>query len=299
MRNILILFIMFCSVFTLVAQEELNAVVIVNSDKVQSSNKQVYKTLQESLTEFINQTKWTNKKFLPQERINCAFTIIINSQDNNSFNASIQVQATRPVYNSSYETPVLNINDTKFSFKYREFEPLIFNPNTFDNNLVSTIVFYVYTVLGVDADTFSLKGGEPYFKQAENVVLKAQQSGGTGWENEMGKQNRYTLIDNLLSAKFGTIRSIYYNYHRKGLDKLSENNQLTAKTEIMNSVLELSKLHNITVGNYMIRVFLDAKSDEIINTFSNGKRTGKETQLKETLQKIAPTQTNKWKRIKT
>lgn len=283
--------------FTIVAQEELNAIVTVNADKVQSSNKQVYKTLQESLTEFINQTKWTNKKVLPQERINCAFTIIINSQDNSNFNGSLQVQATRPVYNSSYETPILNINDINFNFRYNEFQPLIYNPNSFDSNLVSVIVFYVYVVLGVDADTFALKGGEQYLKQAQNVVLKAQQSNDESWSNEVGKQNRFMLIDNLLSSKFNAIRGTYYKYHRKGLDNLIKNEE-KAKTEILESVLELNKLHNITVGNYLIRVFLDAKSDEIISVFSEGQTTGKEVKLKETLQKIAPIQNSKWRKIK-
>lgn len=297
MRKIVAFLIMIFSVFTIVAQEELNAIVTVNADKVQSSNKQVYRTLQESLTEFINQTKWTNKKFLPQERINCAFTIIVSSQDNNNFSASLQVQATRPVFNSSYETPILNINDTNFNFKYNEFDPLIYNPNSFDNNLVSTIVFYIYTVLGIDADTFALKGGEQYLKQAQNVALKAQQSRNSGWENEVGKQNRYTLIDNLLSSKFSAIRSIYYNYHRKGLD-LIEDDEKAGKITVLNNILQLEKLYNITVGNYLIRVFLDAKSDEIIKIFSDGKSTGKELQLKEVLQKIASTQNSRWKKIK-
>ncbi|MDY0779204.1 DUF4835 family protein [Tenacibaculum sp. IB213877] len=279
------------------AQEELNAIVTINADKVQSSNKQVYSTLEKSLTEFINQTKWTNRKFLPQEKINCAFTIIVNEQAGNAFSATLQVQATRPVYKSSYETPILNINDTNFNFQYNEFEPLIYNPNLYDSNLVSTIVFYVYTILGVDADTFALKGGEPYLKQAESVMLQAQQSGETGWQNSIGKQNRFALIDNLLSSKFTTIRSVYYNYHRNGFDNFYQDEN-TAKKQILNSVLDLEKLHNITVGNYMIRVFLDAKSDEIANVFSDGKTTGQEEKMKEVLQKISPTQTDKWKRIK-
>lgn len=297
MRKILVLLTIVCSVFTLVAQEELNAIITVNADKVQSSNKQVYNTLQKQLTEFINQTKWTNKKFLPQERINCAFTIIVNSQDSNNFNASLQVQSTRPVYGSSYESPILNINDTSFNFQYNEFDPLIYNPNSFDSNLVSTIVFYVYTILGVDADTFKLNGGQEYFKKAENVVLQAQQSGGAAWQNKIGEQNRFMLIDSMLSSKFTQLRNIYYKYHRKGFDTLNKNEH-EAKDEIINSVITLNKLHNITVGNYMIRIFLDAKSDEIVNLFSDGKTTGQEIKLKEILQKIAPTQNRKWRKIK-
>lgn len=279
------------------SQEELNAIVVVNADKVQSTNKQVYTTLEQSLTEFINQTRWTNKKVLPQERINCAFTIIINEQNGNNFTGSIQVQSARPVFNASYETTLLNINDTNFNFQYNEFEPLLFNPNSFDSNLVSVIVFYVYTILGIDADSFALKGGDRYLKQAQNVMLQAQQSGDAAWQNEVGAQNRFTLIDNLLSSKFNVLRTIYYNYHRKGLDTFIEKEQ-AAKRTIVSSLIDLEKLFNITVGNYMIRVFLDAKADEIVNIFSNGKTSGKELKLKETLERIAPTQNSKWKEIK-
>ncbi|WP_299837564.1 DUF4835 family protein [uncultured Tenacibaculum sp.] len=279
------------------AQGEINAIVDVNSDRIQSTNKQVFTTLEQSLTEFINQTKWTNKKFLTQERINCAFTIIINEQNSNSFSASLQVQSSRPVYNSTYETPLLNLNDTNFNFQYNEFEQLIYNPNSFDSNLVSTIVFYVYVILGVDADSFALRGGENYLKQAENAMRQAQQSGESGWENTIGEQNRFALIDSLLSSKFGTLRSIYYEYHRKGFDVFADNER-EAKQNIANSLLQLDKLFNITVGNYMIRVFLDAKSNEIRETFTQGKTTGMEVKLKETLQRIAPTLSSQWKEIK-
>lgn len=295
--------IIFLTLFSLVfvspifSQEELNAVVVVNADRVQSTNKQVYTTLEQSITEFINQTRWTNKKVLPQERINCAFTIIINEQNGNNFTGSIQVQSARPVYNASYETTLLNINDTNFSFQYNEFEPLIFNPNSFDSNLVSVIVFYVYTIIGIDADSFALNGGDNYLKFAQNVMLQAQQSGDAAWENKVGEQNRFTLIDNLLSSKFSTLRAIYYNYHRKGLDNFIEK-EVESKKAIAQSVIDLEKLFNITVGNYMIRVFLDAKSDEIVNIFSTGKSSGYEAKVKEILERVAPTQNSKWKQIK-
>lgn len=296
MRKIVTLIVLVFSL-TLTAQKELNAVVVINSQKVQSTNKQVYKTLEKSLTEFINQTKWTNKNFLPQERINCAFNIIVNSQDANNFKASIQVQATRPIFGSSYTSPIVNINDTNFDFKYNEFDPLLFNPNSFDSNLVSTIVFYVYTILGVDADTFKLNGGQEYFKKAQNVALQAQQSGVSGWQNEIGKQNRFTLVDNMLSSKFKTLRTIYYNYHRKGFDLFSSD-AITAKKQILNSVLRLEKIYNVAIGNHMIRMFLDAKSDEIVNVFSDGKTVGNENKLQTVLQKLSPTLGEKWKNIK-
>lgn len=297
MRKFLLFFVLFLSFSTLFSQGELNALVSINSDQVQSSNKQVYKTLEKALFEFINQTKWTNKKFLPQERINCAFNIIISAQEGNNFTASLQVQSTRPVYGSSYESPLININDTSLSFRYNEFDPLIFNDNSFDSNLVSTIVFYVYTILGVDADTFALKSGEPYFKQAQNVVLQAQQGGGTGWIDKIGEANRFSLIDNLLSSKFKTLRTVLYEYHLKGFDVLSEKEK-TSKTIVANAIFKLERLFNITVGNHMIRFFLDAKSNEIVEMFSGGIATGKEERLKELLQKISPTKANVWSKIK-
>ena len=276
--------------------QELNATVIINSDKVQSSNKQVYQTLQKALTEFINDKQWTNKNFKQQERINCAFNIIINEQNGSNFSGSLQVQSTRPVYNSTYATPVLNINDTNFNFRYNEFDPLIYNPTIYESNLISTIAFYVYTILGVDTDTFALKGGETYLKQAENIMLLAQSNGESGWQNQVGKQNRFALIDNLLSSKFSALRSIYYNYHRNGFDNFADNKN-SAKEAIEKSVLDLDKLHNITIGNYMIRVFLDAKGDEIVNVFSDGIASRNQSQMITVLNKIAPTYKDKWKNI--
>ncbi|MCG8733599.1 DUF4835 family protein [Tenacibaculum finnmarkense] len=296
MRKFFFLIFILSAVFSLQSQE-LNALVTINTDKIQSSNKQVYQTLQKSVTAFINETQWTTKTFKQQERINCAFTIIISEQNSNNFTASLQVQATRPVYNSSYATPILNINDTNFNFKYSEFAPLIFNPNTYDSNLVSTIAFYVYTILGIDADTFALKGGTDYFKTAENVMLQAQSSEESAWQNKIGKQNRFALIDGFLSSKFSPLRSVYYEYHRKGFDNFSADKEL-AKQTIQKNVISLEKLHNISIGNYMIRVFLDAKADEISNVFSDGKPAKNTQKMLSVLNKIAPTYKDKWKTIK-
>lgn len=295
MRQFFFLVFILSSVFA-VQSQELNALITINTDKVQSSNKQVYETLQKSLTEFINEKQWTNKNFKEQERINCAFTIIINEQKGNNFSGSLQIQSTRPVYNSTYASPILNLNDTNFNFRYNEFDPLIFNPTIYESNLISTIAFYVYTILGVDADTFALKGGTNYLKQAENVMLQAQSSGESGWQNQVGKQNRFALINNLLSSKFSGLRSIYYNYHRKGFDNFADNKK-TAKETVEQNVIALEKLHNITIGNYMIRVFLDAKGDEIVNVFSDERPTNNQQKMVSVLESIAPTYKDKWKKI--
>ncbi|MGB0880636.1 MAG: DUF4835 family protein [Polaribacter sp.] len=276
--------------------QELNCLVTVNHQQIAGSNKQIFTTLESALTEYINQTKWTNREVKPEERINCAMTIIITSRDANTFKATLQIQSTRPVYNSTYASPILNIKDNDFTFKYNEFDPLIYNKNSFDSNLISTITFYTYIILGTDADTFKKYGGEENLKEAQNVMLQAQQSGLASWSNQVGKQNRFTLIDNLLSPKLKTYRNTLYEYHRNGLDNFSSNEK-NAKQKLENSVLSLEGLYNRTVGNYLIRVFFDAKADEIVNIYSDGSDTRSEQRLVQVLRKISVNNNSKWSKI--
>ena len=295
MRKFLFFFVFLFVSFSVTSQE-LNALVNVNYNQVQGSNTQVFKTLQTALTEFVNQTKWTNKTVQPEERIDCAFTIIITSRNNNNFTATLQVQSTRPVFNSTYATPILNIKDNEFNFRYNEFDPLIYNRNAFDSNLISTIVFYVHVILGVDADTFAPFGGENQLKEAQNVMLQAQQSGLASWQNVVGKQNRFLLIDNLMSPKLKVFRNILYNYHRKGFDNL-----VTAKASsqqsIEDSVIALEGIFNKTVGNYLIRLFFDAKADEIVNLYSEETQTRNKQRLIQTVRRISPNNNSKWRNI--
>jgi hypothetical protein len=297
MRKLIVLLIAFFA-FTTTNAQEINALITVNSDQISGSNKQVFTTLQTSITEFINQTKWTDKNFKPQERVNCAFTITINKQANsNRFEASLQIQAARPVYGTSYTTPIINISDSDFNFKYDEFQPFNYNENSFESNLISTIVFYVNVILGVDADTFKLNGGDSYYKKAKDVMLLAQQSGGSGWQDQVGQQNRFTLIDNLTSTKLTTFKNIVYNYHRLGMDVFSKDKG-KAKSTIEKSVLQLESLYNKVIGNQIIRFFLDAKSDEIATMFSDGPRTSNASRMQTLLQRISPTNNDKWQKIK-
>jgi hypothetical protein len=276
--------------------QELNCLVNINYEQVAGSNRQIFQTLETALKEFINQTKWTNRIVKPEERVDCAMNIIITSRNDNTFDATLQVQSNRPVYGSSYTTPVLNLKDNEFTFRYNEFEPLIYNRNSFDSNLVSTIVFYVYTILGVDADTFSEFGGETELKEAENVMLQAQQSGLATWQNVVGKQNRFLLIDNLLSPKLKTFRSVMYKYHIQGLDNFASNKNF-AKQTIEDSIISMESLFNKTVGNYLIRVFFDAKADEIVNIYSEGPKTRRGKNIAETLKRISSTNNSKWRNI--
>ncbi|MGY0426260.1 MAG: type IX secretion system protein PorD [Polaribacter sp.] len=295
MHKKVLFFIFLVSVVSISAQE-LNCLVTVNSKQVLGSNKQVFNTLQKSLDEYINQTKWTNKKVKPEERIDCAMTIIITARENNSFTATLQVQSTRPVYNSSYASPILNIKDKSFTFKYNEFDPLIYNENSFDSNLVSTIVFYVHIILGLDADTFQQYGGEAELKEAQNVMLQAQQSGLSSWQNVVGKQNRYLLIDNLLSPKLKDFRNTLYTYHFKGLDRFVADKK-SGKQQVEYSVIALENIYNKTISNYLIRFFFDAKADELVNIYSEGPKTNNKQKLIQTLRKISPNNNAKWRKM--
>jgi hypothetical protein len=295
MHRLTLLFILLFSVFSLNAQE-LNCLVTVNSDQIAGSNKQVFATLQQSLNEYINQTKWTDRVVKPEERVNCAMTIIITSRNNNNFTATLQVQSTRPVYNSSYASPILNIKDNDFNFKYNEFDPLIYNKNSFDSNLVSSIVFYANIILGLDADTFSKLGGTTELKEAQNVMLQAQQSGLSSWQNVVGEQNRYLLIDNLVAPKLKAFRNTLYTYHRNGFDNLV-NSKSSGQQGVENSVIGLESIYNKTVGNYLIRLFFDAKADEIVSMYSEDTQTRKKPRLIETVRKISPNNNSKWRKL--
>ncbi|MFY0603316.1 MAG: DUF4835 family protein [Flavobacteriaceae bacterium] len=295
MRKLLFIICFLGAVINSEAQE-LNCLVTVNSDQIAGSNKQIFSTLEKSISEFLNQKKWTSKNVKPQERINCAITIIVTSWEANRFEATIQIQSTRPVFGSSYASPVLNMKDNDFNFRYNEFDQFIFNPTRFDSNLISTLAFYAYIIMGTDADTFALRGGQTYYKEAENVMLQAQQSGLAAWANQVGKQNRFALIDGLLSSKLSQYRTVAYNYHRKGLDMMKDNN-VSAKQIIENNLISMQSLLNKTVSNFLIRVFFDAKSDEIVNLYSDGPNTRSKQRLLQVLQKISPNNNSKWRKI--
>ena len=294
MRNTLVFFLFLCTIT--INSQELNCQITVNFDQISGSNRQVFETLETTISEFVNQKKWTTNTVKQQERINCAMNIIITKRDNNTFEGSIQVQSTRPIYGTSYESPILNIRDNDLNFKYNEFDQFIFNPTTFDSNLISTIAFYVYVILGADEDTFALNGGEKYLRQAENVMLQAQQSGLAAWSNQVGVQNRFQLIDNLLSPNLKQFRNAMYDYHRKGFDEMAEN-KLKGKGAIENAIISLDRLYNKVIGNPLLRTFFDAKSDEIINLYSDGPNTRSKQRLIVVLQKISPNNSSKWRKI--
>lgn len=294
MRKYIILALLVTLPFVLKAQE-LNAVVTVNSDQVGQTNQQIFKTLERSLNDFVNKTKWTNRTYTEVEKLNVRMFVTVTEYQNNRFKASIQLQSSRPVYNTSYESPVFNYKDNQFNFEYTEFQPLVFNENVFDSNLVGVVAYYAYIMLGIDADTFELNGGTDFYRKAQNIVTQAQGSSAAGWSQDTSERTRFELVDNLLSNTFKEYRVAMYNYHRKGLDILADNNS-TGKQVIAGTMRLLETLVKRRPNAFLIQTFFDAKSEEIQNVFSDGPKVDI-VQLKETLNKIAPLYSSTWNAI--
>ena len=249
--------------------QELNARITINSDKVQSTNKQVFKTLQDALNDFVNNKKWTDATFAMNERIDCSMTLIINEMvSDNSFKGEIQVQARRPVYNSSYTTTLLNYRDTELSFDYTEFEPLEYTENTLNSNLIATVVFYIYTILGLDFDSFSPKGGTAFFEQAMQIVSLAQaQPTWTGWKAFENDRNRHALATALTDNTSELFRDMWYNYHRKGLDEMAANPD-RGRTTIIGLLPVLEQVKSARPTSPLLQMFADSKLDEVVLIYS-------------------------------
>ncbi len=293
MTRIIVFFLMLT--FGFAHSQELNCTVTVNAEKLSNANQQVFKTLQTSLSEFVNQTQWTTQVYKQNEKINCSMYITVSSNSSDQFTATIQVQSSRLVYNSTYLTPILNFNDKDFSFNYTEFQSLIFNPSEFESNLVSVVSFYSYIILGMDADTFAPLGGNSYFEIAQNIANVAQQSGYKGWNQTDGNNSRYYLANDLLAPSFNDLREASQMYH-SGLDNMSVDLK-AAKEKIKLSLLNVGKLNAIKPNAFLTRVFFDAKSDEIASIFSGGPSISI-TDLVESLNKTSPLNSSLWGKIK-
>ena len=293
-KNLLFVPIFFVSIFSYA--QELNCSVYINAEQTGQPNNQVFRILETQLTEFINTTAWTDKSYKNQEKIECNMSIIISNFDSNLFTATIQIQSSRPVYGSSYTSPIYNYNDKQFNFSYVEFQPLVFNINSFTSNLISVIAFHVYTIIGLDADTFELNGGEPYFAIAKQIVNIAATSGFRGWKSTDGKQSRYSLNDALISQVYSEFHSAMYEYHINGLDLMSTSPR-TAKTNIAGAINILKGINDRRPNSYLLRTFFDAKSDEIQSVFSDGPAVDI-TSLINNLNRMAPTKRSNWSEIK-
>jgi len=292
--NFLILLLLFY--LSPLKAQELDAQVIINSDLVNQTNQQIFKTLERSLSEFINTQVWSNKEFLNSEKIICSFIFNLSGYSNDQFEATLQVQSQRPVFDSNYDSPTLNFLDKDVVFSYQEFQPLFFNKSSFESNLVSLISFYANIIIGLDADSFELKGGDRFFEQAFQIVNLAQITSRKGWKPSDGRRNRFWLIDSLRSNSFREYRIVFYSYHREGLDQMTSNPKM-GKIALMKSIQKLEPLFERRPNTFLIQIFFDAKVEEIVNLF----REGPKVDFKKTeniLKKIAPFFGGRWKQIR-
>jgi len=278
-----------------ISAQELNATVDFNTSQVGATNQQVFKTLKKALTEFLNNTKWTDKTFKKNEKISCSFFFNITSFDNvNKFEGSLQVQASRPVYNSTYSTSILNINDKEVKFEYTEFQNLNFNINSYDSNLLSVIAFYANMIIGIDADSFQLEGGNKAYENASTIVALAQITQEKAWTSN-GTQNRYYLVNDIIAPTFLPFRKALYEYHFGALDIMA-NSPKDGKENIKKALKTLTEVASVRPNAYLTRVFFDAKSDEILSVFTDGPKTDV-TQVIESLNRLSPTNSSKWSQI--
>mgnify|MGYP003582479410 FL=1 len=301
MKKLFTIFILIFS-FNLSFSQELLATVQVNAQQLGGSNNQVYRTLEKNLRDFINNTSWTGKKLQNFEKIKCNFAIVITERTGSSnFRGNIVVQAVRPVFNTTYETPLLNINDTNFGFEYTENENLVFNERQFSGkNLIDAISFYVYTILGYDGDSYKVRGGQEWFEKAQKISNNSQNQNFAGWSLIEGNKTRASLIDNILKPEQNTLRNLFYTYHRAGLDNLGKQDQSSAKKIIADALLQLKTYENNFQMNYPVNLFIDTKKQEIFDVFSNGNNaTVNMTELKALFVTMAPREIdskwNKWK----
>ena len=286
---------LFLSVFCANSQE-LKAIVSINTDQVTSVNPQIFKNLEKQVFDFLNNTKFSEKVVKQNEKINCSFFFIVTKFESNNFEASLQVNSSRPVYNSTFTTPILNINDKDVSFKYIEFENLIYDQNAFTSNLVSILSFYANVIIASDADTFSDKGGTDSYETALNITNVAQSSGFSGWVQTGKKTTRFNLISDLMSNTFDAYRETLYEYHINGLDKMADDLK-QGKLGIVNAIDTLLKVHIVRPNSLLARTFFDTKTDEIVDIFNGGPGIDTDKVI-ENLATISPLNSSKWNKIR-
>lgn len=295
MHKIIFSFLLILSLMKTYGQE-LNTQFVVNADLVNQTNQQIFETLERSLNEFINSQSWSNQDYFSQEKITCSFVLNLSSYNASKFEGTLQIQSQRTIFDSNYDSPLLNFLDKDISFTYQEFQPLFFSPASFESNLVSLISFYAYIILGINADSLRLKGGDFYFEQAQRIVNLSQQSGALGWKQNDSNRNRFWLSDTIRSNTFREYREALYTYHRKGLDLMTEK-PLEAKNNIISALIPLENLYDRRPNAMLLQMFFDAKADEIVNLFSDGPKVDFDRASK-MLKKIAPFYQPQWKQIK-
>jgi hypothetical protein len=287
---------------TTYAQGELNCTVRINTPQLQQTDRRVFDQLEVSLRDFLNNTKWTNDAFEPDERIKCNFILTIRSElGNNTFEGELAVQSVRPVYGSAYESPMLSHLDRNIVFQYEQNQPIQFQPDVNDNpNLPSLFAFYAYIILGLDYDSFSLFGGDPHLLMAQQVVTNIQNTPGNsspGWRpaDGGGNRNRYWIIENLLNPRVRPMRAAMYTYHRKGLD-LFGSDMNTAKNNILQALEEVDKVNTAYFNAMIVQMFANAKKDEIVEMWKIGDRQQKE-RVQQIMMRVDPANMPRYREI--
>ncbi len=276
--------------------QELFCNVQVNASQIQTSDRKVFQTLQTAIYEFVNNTKWTDASVKNEERIECTFLINIKEKvSNDEYKASIQIQSTRPIYGTSYKSTMLNYLDNNFRFRYLEYQSLEFNENTHLSNLTSVLAYYVYIVLGLDFDTFSEYGGAPYYIKAQNIVNNAQNAREIGWKAFESDKNRYWLVHDLLDTRYEEIHNCYYRYHRVGMDMLSEKTE-DGRYDITEALEELRGVYRDNPSAFILKIFFDAKADEIIKIYSEA-FPNEQARIVKLLTEIDPANSTKYQAI--
>lgn len=295
MKKIFSLFV-FIALFSTVYSQEFNVVVQVTSPQVEGTEKKIFETLQQELNDFVNNRKWTNFNYKPEERIEGTILVTVSSRvSSDQFVARINVALRRPVFNASYNSPLLNYIDKDFEFTYVEFQPLEYNDNTYSSSLTSTIAYYLYIYLGLDGDSFARMGGSQYYEKAQNVVNLAQNAREKGWKGFESQKNRYWMIENLTNPTYSSVREAMYKYHRLGLDVMSEDVE-RGRASINESLELLRKANRERPGLFILQLFLEAKRDELINIYSGASPMDK-TQAVNILKEIDPANAARYQRI--
>jgi len=268
---ILIAFLLFSSD---AISQEINCVVTVNHQKVQSTDKSIFESLESGITEFVNTKRWTGDQYKVEERIECKFLIIIDSRSDNSFSATIQVSASRPVFGTNYKTSMFNINDNDFKFVYNDQQALNFNSGEYQSELTAVIAYYVYVILGVDYDSFSKEGGKDYYQKAFDIVSLAQSSSSSSSWKPTTDNNRYTLIENLTNTVFAPFRECLYLYHRKGLDMMKDKKN-DGYINLINALTKLEEIHKVKPSSYLLQIFFLGKYSEIVSMYKSRSQSEK------------------------
>jgi len=294
--NILLILISFFTFIDTVKAQELNCTVEVNTSQIQGSDKSIFTKLQTAVFEFVNNRKWTNNVFDNSERIECTMLININEQVSvGNYKATIQIQSRRPVFSSSYNSTMMNHIDKEFNFTFNEFDPLTYSETTYINNLTSVVSYYVYIILALDYDSFSLEGGTPHLEKALGIVNNAQASPNLGWKAFEDDKNRYWLVNDLLRQNYSPYRKALYQYHRLGFDVMTKD-VAKGRAQVLLALKEMEKIYDITPNAFILTIFFNAKKDEIINLFMEGTTTEK-NEVTTLLIKVNPANSNDYRKI--